>query len=762
MYLNVIGFLIGVVSVQFLPILLPISWLIFLLIAIVLLWYFLPVACRAIYHFLFMLILGCFWVTFFAQSILSWELSKDLEGKTVTITGVVSSLPHTDKRQVRFEFNLESLNGLPQKKTKVLLSWYGYVDRAIGVGEKWQFDVRLKRPHGLANPGGFDYEKWLLQNKIRATGYIVTKGNNQYLGDIFWRYSIDKFRSVLAQKIHTALINEKVTGMVVALVMGLQKGITSSQWDVMRATGTSHLMAISGMHIGFVAGFVYFLVSFIWRRIPKLALTIPCMQAAALAGFIAAVCYAALAGFSLPTQRAVIMLFAFLLGLLFRRTLGVWNAFLLALLMVLLWDPLSTFSLSFWLSFGAVFAIIFGISGRVAAKGLWWKYGRVQWVVTLMLMPLCLLLFQQASLVSFFANIVSVPLVGFLVLPLCLLGALSLLIYAPLGQWLLFLAAKIIDVIWVGLGCLSEWQFSVWQQNIPNTVVLIFLVIGILLLLMPKGMPSRSLGLLCFFPLFFYQPSEPKYSELSLVLLDVGQGLSIFVQTQNHALLFDTGPRFGSDDAGQRVILPFLKTKAVTHMDKLIISHGDSDHSGGANSVLDAVSVGSIFSSVPGKFDHADLCERGEVWHWDGVEFEFLYPPKNRLGRNNDSSCVLKISVGEYSVLLTGDIEKSAERYLLEHSYAALKSNIIIAPHHGSKTSSTPEFIQAVQPEYVLYPAGYRNRFRFPHAHVVERYNMIGAFPYITGKDGAIILKINSKGVEEIVGYRKSQKRFWR
>jgi competence protein ComEC len=693
---------------------------------------------------------------------LSWTLSEVLEGKTVQVTGVISSLPEITQKRTRFEFNLETLNGLPQKNTKLLLSWYQGIE-TVHVGEKWQLNVRLKRPHGLFNPGGFDYEKWLFQKRIRATGYVVKQSDNLRLDTASWIYVIDTFRENLAQKLEENLKGESTTGLIVALVMGLQKGISSSQWEVMRATGTSHLMAISGMHIGFVAGFMYAIVNFIWRRYSRLLLILPAMQAAALGGFFSAIFYAAMAGFSLPTQRAVIMLFAFLLGLFLRKTLSVWCAFALALIIVLLWDPLSTFSVSFWLSFGAVFTILFGMSGRLKAEGLWWKYGRVQWVVTLALMPLCLLLFQQTSVISFFANMFAIPIIGLFVLPLSLLGALCLFMYEPVAQWLLLFAAKIIDAMWWMLTELSKIKFAVWEQNIPSIGVLFFSILGIFLLMMPKGMPSRYLGLFCFFPLFFYQEPSIKFGEVSLTLLDVGQGLATVIQTQNHALLFDAGPTMGFDDAGQRVVLPFFQNRKIQMIDKMVLSHGDNDHVGGANSILKNITVKEVLTSVPEKFEaqSARLCEKGMRWSWDGVIFEMLYPIRDQLGKGNDSSCVLRIQVGKHSILLTGDIEKSAEQYLVQHDSSSLKSDVIVAPHHGSKTSSTLMFVRAVQPRYVLYPTGYLNRYRFPNVEVFERYHAIGADAFDTGKDGAIMLIMDDKGVFNVVGYREQKRRFW-
>ena len=765
MYISVLGFLIGIVSIQFFPVLPSLILFPFFLVLFSLAWYFLAKFFRPYLQFMIMILIGCVWAVFFAQKILAWQLPEHLEGKTITVTGVVSSLPDMNTERIRFEFDVERLNQEPQENPKILLSWYKQVGDHIEMGDKWQLKVRLKRPHGLANPGSFDYEKLLFQKRIRATGYVINHIDNKLIEKGYFYYAIDKFRTYLQKKIENNLSEMSTESLITALVIGLQQKITPSQWEVMRATGTNHLMAISGVHIGFVAGFLYLVIYFLWKQKSTFLLWLPAKQVAALGGLIAAIMYAALAGFSLPAQRAVIMLGVFVFSLFLRQLLGIWNAFALALLIILIWDPLCTFSVSFWLSFGAVFIILYSMNGRIGMKGVWWKYGRVQWVITLGLLPMSLLLFQQTSLISFVANLFAVPVVGFLVLPSALFGTLFLLIYEPVGHIILLFSAKILAYIWQILSWMAHIKSAVWQNTILNAWVLISCIVGILLLISPRGFPARWLGLFGLFPLFYYQPASLKPGEIEFVLLDVGQGLSAFIRTQHHAYLFDAGPKISDlNNAGTRVVLPFLHTKNIRSLDKLVISHGDNDHIGGAFSILKEIPVRHILTSVPQRLleTNVSVCAMGEKWVVDGVTFEMLYPPLSRLNKGNNSSCVLKISTGLNAILLTGDIEKSAEYYLVDQYAGLLRADILVAPHHGSRSSSTLRFIKAIQPTYVLFPVGYKNRYHFPNKLVFERYLNEGVLTFDTAKDGAITFKLNDKGIVEIKPYREQNKRFWR
>lgn len=764
MYACVLAFLIGTLSLSWFHTIPDLWWFLPILVCAALAWRYAKNPLRTYVQWLLFALVGSVYVLWRAQCVLTWHLPENLATQTVTVVGVIAALPKVEDDTVQFVFDMTALNNQPQQ-ARIQLTWYQFNGAPLRVGDHWRLQVRLKPPHGLLNPGSADYEQWLFAHRIRATGYVVTPSAtaNTLLSNHSWIHPIDSLRQSLQQVLHNHLAGQPTEGLIMALIMGAQQNITQPQWQVMRATGTNHLMAIAGVHIAFVAGFIYWLVNYLWRRSQRLLLKVPAPQAAACGSLIAAIIYSALAGFALPTQRALIMLSVCMLGLLLRRELQIWNSLALALLLILLWDPFATLSVSFWLSFGAVFAIIYGISGRLKPQGLWWKYGRVQWVITIALIPISLTLFQQTSLVAFIANLIAVPAVGILVLPLCLLGTLLLFIIPVAGHYLLIAAAHSIAIIWQLLAWLATLHGAIWQQPMPSWWILAAACVGVLLLLAPRGFPARWLGIAWLLPVIFFQPIAPAFGAVNFTLLDVGQGLAAVVQTQHHALLFDTGPPMRPhDDAGQRVILPFLHSAAITTIDTLMVSHGDSDHIGGAGSVLKQIPVAAVLTSVPERFQAgtAHLCQAGQTWQWDGVSFVVLYPAPQLLHLNNNSSCVLKVTADNASILLTGDIEKLAEQYLVGQQAAALSARILIAPHHGSSTSSTPEFVQAVKPTYVLFPVGYKNRFHFPHAAVVARFQQLGATQLATAQDGAIKVTIDKQGVK-ITTQREEMKRIW-
>lgn len=723
---------------------------------------------QSVCFFLSVMCLGCVYALVRSHGVLQWSLPLSLETKTIEVVGQIVSIPQIQREKAEFKFRLTSLNKQAQSAL-IQLSWYHYPQTMpLHIGDIWRFQVRLKRPRTLLNPGGFDYEKWLFSQGIRATGYIVHPEQSRLLGSVSWRHPVDKLREILQTKLSTHLHQEAAAGLVIALIMGGQEGISKEQWQIMRATGTNHLMAIAGVHIAFVSGFVHYCVNHLWRRSMWLMVRIPAPIAAGCGALGSAVIYSALAGFSLPTQRALIMLSLFLGSLFLKRVLNPWTAFILALGLVVGWDPFCVLSISFWLSFGAVFSIIYGISGRLRPKGLWWKYGRVQWSITVCLLPISLCLFQESSLISLVANLIAVPAVGILVLPLCLGGACFLYLWPWAAHHLLVWSAKITSIIWVILGKLGGIKWAVWQHVMPNGWIACAACVGVLWLLSPKGFPTRYMGIVWLSPLFFFRFPVPDYGVVRFALLDVGQGLSVVIQTQKHVLVYDAGPPLGEEDAGQRVILPYLKNKGMTKIDTFVISHGDSDHRGGAFSLIQRIPVEKILTSVPEKFHLAARsipvisCQNGQTWNWEGVTFRMMYPPPERGHQGNNSSCVLRIEAAGGALLLTGDIEKEAEAYLVAHSKEQLPARILVAPHHGSKTSSTLAFITAVAPDYVFFPVGYQNRFHFPKKEVVDRYRSRGIVLADTAEDGAIIGEIGRSGEIKIYRMRKAERKIWR
>lgn len=763
MYFTVIAFLIGVVALQGFSHLPGFLWLYSIMLALGLLCYFVSEPFKKMIKWLLIAAAGLLWAAIFAHFVLSWTLSSAIENKPVVVIGVVSSLPKNEGDAFHFQFTTSSINHQLQK-TVLQLAWYGAQTVPLRVGDQWQLLVKLKRPHGLMNPGGFDYDKWLFSHEIRATGYVINSPQTVFIQSKNRSHLIDRIRENLQIKIKQTLNGQPTAGLIEALVTGSQNDITPEQWKTMQATGTNHLMAIAGLHIGFMSGFSFILMNLLWRRSGRLCLMVPAQQAATGAALISAIVYSGLAGFSLPTQRALIMLTVFLLGSLLRRQFSTWNAYLLALLFIVLWEPLSTMTISFWLSFAAVFLIIYGVSGRLKMHGIAWHWGRAQWVIAIGLIPFCVWLFEQASFVSLIANFIAVPAVGFIVLPLCAIGTILLLVFNLPGHWVLLIAAKAMIIIWWVLTWLAHFKNAIWLQVMPNNLVLSLSVIGVLLLLAPKGLPGKWLGIIFFLPLIFYPYPKPCAGEVWFTVLDVGQGLATVVQTKNHVLIYDTGPNVGGFDAGQRVDLPFLYSQGIRKVDLMMISHGDNDHIGGAFTIIKNISVKQVFTSVPQnllKF-HAKKCVAGQSWQWDGVKFTVLYPKATMPYQDNNSSCILRINNQHESILLTGDIEKSAEKNLIQNNAGQLSSTVLVAPHHGSVTSSSSAFIKAVQAKYVIFSTGYFNRYHFPSHMVIKRYQAAHTLMLNTATSGAIQFKLgNTDPFISLTEQHKEAKAFW-
>jgi len=552
--------------------------------------------------------------------------------------------------------------------------------------------------------------------------------------------------------------------MIPALVVGDKQGISQHQWQVLRRTGTNHLMAIAGLHIGFMAGLVYFIVNFVVRWFPRIILLIPAQQVALVAAMVCAFIYSSLAGFQVPTIRACVMIATFMVAKLLRRHFISITGYCSALLIVLVLNPFSIFDPGFWLSFAAVGVILYGMLGRVHPDGLWWKWGRTQWVITIGLIPFSLLFFAQTSLIAPLANVVAIPCVGMMTVPLSLLGALLLLLKCSLAKPILILAAESLHLIFIYLNTLASISYVTWNHPVFNSINLIFLVIATLLLISPRGFPGRILGFVFLLPIFFYPAKILKKGEVKLTLLDVGQGLSAVVQTRHHVLVFDAGAKYLSGfNMGDAVIIPFLQDNRLRQINKMVISHGDNDHIGGAFALVKHFHVLSIDTSVPNRFaaHSAHFCLQGMSWSWDGVKFKFLYPPKSLLGLDNNSSCVLHITTGNQGILLTGDIEKLAENYLVSHEKKQLAASILVAAHHGSKTSSTLAFIKAVRPKIVLFPVGYLNRYHFPNQIIIKRYHALHVKEFDTVHDGAIEVLLTPHKIKKIVLSRKALHHFW-
>ncbi len=710
-------------------------------------------------------ILGLLWALLYAHLVLSHSLAPELEGEDLYVEGVIVSLPAQTADGASFEFRAERvyLNDSEQASPgRIRLGWYRNAPR-LQAGDRWGLMVRLKQPHGFLNPGGFDYEGWLFQRGIRATGYVRNSRRNRVLGEAGlwsvqrWRQGIrDKINSQIAEPVGAALLN--------ALVVGDRSGIKRRQWEIFTATGTNHLIAISGLHIGIVAGLGFFLMRRIWALSERLTRRIPAAHAAAIMAMLMASIYAAMAGFSVPTQRALIMLLVFTGGFLLRRPLRPSRSMALALLLIVIWDPPVVLSPGFWLSFAAVAAIFYGFAGRIHSLGWFRQWGRVQWLVSLALAPVLLAMGLQVSLLAPLINLIAVPLFSFLIVPLSLLAVAVLYLVEPLGVHALELAAWMLVTAMDGLNYLTTLPYAVWHGSaLPNWVWPPALL-GILLLLSPQGIPARWLGSIFLAPLLLVRPVPPAAGAVNIAVLDVGQGLAVVVRTHRHTLVYDLGPRFSAEfDAGSAAVVPYLWQANISRVDLLILSNGDMDHAGGLAGLLGKVRLQSILSGEPRRLPvEAELCTAGMVWSWDGVLFRILHPVSPEAWHGNNSSCVLQIEVGGRRVLLPGDIQRRVEADLVSGNRKALPADLVIIPHHGSKSSSTTGFVRAVAPGYAIVSAGYRNSYGFPNPEVVRRWRSVGARVMNTANLGAIEVKIGSDGVISVpICQRLQQQRYW-
>lgn len=705
------------------------------------------------------ILLGAFYADWYAATLIQFQLPTSVEGKPVFVRGIITSLPEKTEFGHRFELSLIELNGVKTSHVNVRLVAPTFYP--LQVGDEWVWQVKMKRLRGLQNPGGFDFEAWALQKGIRATGYVLTNHANRVLSHHVYAYAITRFRQYIQQQLTTMPITSP---WMSALMIGERNNIPAEAWDVLRKTGTNHLMVIAGLHIGLVGGFVYALTRRIVCLIPQIMLKIPAQEMSVMTATLICFCYALLSGLALPSQRSILMLIPFTLAVLMRRSLSGWQGWSIALMLVLMINPLVVLNESFWLSFATIALILYGMSSRLAPQGWWWHWGRVQWVIGFGLIPLSFSLFQETSVISFIVNTIAIPWLGLIILPLCLLSLILLLLSPFLATYLIAFTTLQINALWAVLVFFSTLPIAAWHVAIPNWLIFFTTIIGVLYLLLPSGIPGKWLGIVWCLPLLTYEPPRPSAGEFWVSVIDVGQGLSVIVETQHHVLLYDTGPGLlNSLNAGENNIIPALRSLSINHLNTIVISHGDNDHLGGLRSILSVIPTQEVMTSVPDKihFDKIKSCVAGGEWNWDGVSFTMLYPETTQSSRGNDSSCVLKVGNQSNQLLLPGDIEKFSEAFLVKNNRDQLKSSVLIAPHHGSKTSSTDAFINAVNPSIVIFSTGYRNRYHLPHPSIVARYHHHSVRDINTVNSGYVKILFRDTGPIKIDQYRLLHWRYW-
>ncbi len=681
-----------------------------------------------------------------------WRLPPDQYQRSLVITGNIASLPQPTAMGSSF---LVDLNTIEDQSVNAQIRLVSYEHLPLEAGDCWQFTVRLKPLHSLHNFGVPDRTRYLWLQGLRASGYVVQKTESVRCAANSSAYPLLRFRQNIQERIEKLLIKfPEEAAIISALTVGSTTHLSPQQWKVFQRTGTSHLVAISGLHIGLMAAVGFSIFKFLSKFAPAAwFLRFPKPYWGGVGSLIFAVVYSAMAGFAWPTQRSLIMILCLNLTQFWNRGMPLWRRLSIAGIVIVILQPWAIFSASFCLSFCAVLCLCYVLDGRWK-KGSnvqqWWA---MQWGIFIGLLPISLYYFKQFSWMMWIANFIAIPWVAWVIVPLSLLACFSLSISETVAYGILWLTAKLLMALWFILEYLANYSFAIWHEVLKAPWALLVAIAGAALLLLPKGFPGRCLGCLWFVTMILYRPSPPTAPGFYLTLLDVGQGLSLVIRTAHHVMVYDTGPSFqGIVDSGRDVVVPYLESQGISTIDVMMISHGDNDHSGGAAAIAGALEVKAVFTSIPEKFINlgARACAEGQHWKWDGVNFEILSPPPGMSYEGNNSSCVLRISQGHNSVLLPGDIEKQREHSLVKRWGSGLGSTLIVAPHHGSISSSSESFLKEIKPHYVLFSVGYLNRYHFPNPKVVSRYEEYHAKMLRSSEVGAMEFRFQPDGLIRI------------
>ena len=704
------------------------------------------------------MILGCCWTVWHFEQGLEDRLDYSLSGKVMEVSGVVSAIPEVYPDYARFRFDPlpdDEQQGLPDR---LLVYWYRDFP-LMSVGENWRLELQLKPPWGRVNFQGGDRERWLFAEGIGGLGTV--RGGELLPSRTLNRYFFQSARSFVREKISLLLDNERMRGVVQALAIADRSGMTFADRQLLSSTGTSHLLAISGLHVGLAA------VGGAWlARITMLLAPVTVAArwgfSASLAGaLLAALTYAALAGWGVSTQRAVLMLAVAALTLALNRAVHPARAWVLALAVVLAVDPLAPLGTGSWFSFLAV-AVLLTLfvprNGRIA----WWKTALLaQAGIMVTMLPVTIYWFQYFSPVSFLANMGAIPWVSLVVVPLILAGVALLPVSMALAGLLLNLAGQASSVLFLYLEFLSGLQGPKPILPAPGVVTVVLAMLGGMLLLLPAGVPGRWIGLFLLLPLFLPPGPRTERGSLLLEVLDAGQGTAVLISTEHHTLLYDSGPGDGREqNLVNSVITPALAGLSRHAPEQIVISHGDLDHAGGLASLLKHYPTADLFANLHAQPHGIESCRFGLAWRHDGFEFKVLHPSAALPYLGNDSSCVLSVRGTGAGVLFPGDISSAIENRLV---MSALKPHsILLIPHHGSKTSSSPEFISAVRPEASIAPASLGNRFGFPRDVIRQRYIDAGSKFWSTGECGAVRILLTADGNIHAKSARSKRNKIWR
>ena len=757
------------------------------------------------------LVVGGVWAGVWGWCLLAHALPLSLDKSDYRVRGVVAGLPDNSEKSTRFEFDVHSIEiltprlvpqHLPSLK-RLRLNWYGAPP--LEVGQHWELSVRLRAPRGFANPGGFDYRLWLLQKGVSATGYVRDGNQAELLGKDpgYW---VGRYRARLSHLISSSEFDHPGDGvtelstrsLLAALAIGDSRELSRQTWATLRQTGTIHLMIISGLHLGMAALFGMAVGTLLGRGFILLGSPMPARQIGAVLALLLALIYGAMAGFTLPTQRATVMVGVFLLAMLIKRALRPWLAFSWALALQALIDPLAILSSGFWLSYGVVAAFIAYFSGyprfetfakakpgsgqgqgrgvlarrmSLPARGLRWvvELLRSQWVVLLTLSGALIYFHGEVSLVAPLINLVVIPWFSLGVVPLILLAVLAAVFSEAAAVFFLQGAAWQLEAFAAFLNntqpYAEQWQWRLVTDQ-PMLIGVMVVTAG-LLLLAPRGLGVRVFATVLIIALMLNQ--RPQGPLLEVAVLDVGQGLSVAVSSRDKVLVYDVGSKFSERfDMASAVLVPYLRHRGIDRIDTLVISHGDIDHAGGLEGLLESVEVEQILAGQPEQLPvkGARQCQAGMSWQWHDLNFAILHPARgideSRVTpSDNNYSCVLTIELAGIKILLAGDIEADVEGRLLHNGTLPARVSLLLAPHHGSQTSSGTEFVRRLSPEYVVYSAGFNHHFGHPHARVVERYSSVGARQWSTATSGALIFAWQDPGGLRITRARDELRGYW-
>ena len=721
-----------------------------------------------------MLLLGAAVALSLAQFRLQQRMPDTVGRVDRIVTVVIDEFPRVGAGVCRFRARVIGIGDDGPPLERILLSWYDCY-QPPSAGETWRFKVRLRAPRGLYNPGGFDFEQWALRENLQATGYVRGELEPLRLGGCESGPGLLCARAALVGRLQAWLHQNPGLRFVVALTTGARHLLKEEDWEALRRTGTAHLFAISGLHVGVVAWFAWLLGSGLGRMGQRFIRGLQPRYPAAAVSFLAAFGYAALAGFAISTLRSLAMITAVLVFAQLRRQGGLGAALGAALLVVLVPDPFAVLSPGFWLSFGAVGLLALSVLGlrepaseaggkRSAYAAAWARRLAVaQWRITLGLAPLVLVLFGEVSLIGALVNLVAIPLFSLLIVPGLLAALLLTVLWPAAGVFLLNSGAGLLAGTISVLGDLSAMELAAWAAPHFGWVPAILAAIGIAWLLAPRPAPARWAAPLMLLPAVFGLNRDSLPVEFAVTVLDVGQGLAVVVQAPEYNLLYDAGPKYASSDAGDSVVVPALAALGVRRLHAVVVSHGDNDHAGGAASVLAAHPEAELIAPAPYGLsaERYRRCVAGLEWTLGDVRFLALNPAPGGGNRGNNDSCVLVADAPWARILLPGDLESSGERRLVGAGLGG-PFDLVLSPHHGSASSSSRRLVEATRPRLVAHSTGFFNRWGFPRDSVVERWAQAGARQWDTGAGGALRFEARKgRPLELRTVWRRDRARLW-